>query len=364
MSEIIFEKTKIKYICDLASSDKTLTKSKAKTMEGIYPVYAATIGQVFARINTYNNTDPCLVVVNDGDAGNTYIVKDEKYTIGKHATGLIPHDKIDLLYLQKVATPVFQTIAKGYGLGNLPKMDVLEAEVSIPIKNGEYDIAEQRRLADLYFQLEKQKVLLLSKIKELNAVTIRLLHADISQWKEVKPIDLFWPQAGKMSYSKTWAQKNHGNIPLYSGTTTGVYDMVNVADYNGEYLSWSIDGLAGYIQYHNGPFSVTCHRGVLEPKQDVDFSCIDLKYIKYVLQPVFRKAKKGREGDLGKNEYTSLKPIAIKKLNETIQIPIKKDGSFDLEKQKELAAKYEQIEGIKSAISKKVMELVGITVQI
>lgn len=62
-----------------------------------------------------------MVVINDGAAGCTYLVNDNKYTIGKHATGLIPHDGIDIRYLQKVVEPIFTNIAKGYGLGNLQK---------------------------------------------------------------------------------------------------------------------------------------------------------------------------------------------------------------------------------------------------
>ena len=100
----------------------------------------------------------------------------------------------------------------------------------------------------------------------------------------------------------------------------------------------------------------------MEPKEGVDFSNIDLKYIKFVLEPIFRKRKKGREGDLGKNEYTSLKPIAIKKMEDTIPIPIKEDGSYDLEKQKELANKYEQIENIKTELKNKIDELTNIVV--
>lgn len=362
MSEIEYKKVKIKDICTPAKADKTLTKARAKDKEGPYPVYAATIGEIFAYVNDYNNTKPCLVVVNDGDAGNTYIVNDQKYTIGKHATGLIPNDDIDIIYLQKVATPIFKKIAKGYGLGNLPKADVLEVEINIPIKDGKYDIQIQRDLADIYNQINEQKEVLLSKVVELQNINV-LLPKDINTlWAEVKPIDLFYPKGGNMSYSKTWAKENPGKYHLYSGTTSGSYYLVNKADYNGEYLSWCIDGLAGYMMYHNEAFSVTCHRGVLEPNQDVDFSSIDIKYIKYVLEPIFRKRKKGREGDLGKNEYTSLKPIAVKKMKDTFPIPIKEDGSYDLIKQQELASKYEQIESIKTELANKILGLTDIVI--
>jgi hypothetical protein len=112
--------------------------------------------------------------------------------------------------------------------------------------------------------------------------------------------------------------------------------------------------------YHNGKFAITSHRGILIPTE----KCrgIDLKYIKFVLEPVFRSSKKGREGDLGKNEYTTLNPSMIRKITKTIPIPVKSDGSFDLEKQKELAEKYEQIERIKKELSQRLSEIADITV--
>ena len=84
MPEIVKQSFYIYEICDVAKSDKTITKMKAKNNMGEYPVYAATINKPFAYINFYNNEKPCLVVVNDGAAGYTYLVNDDKYTIGRH----------------------------------------------------------------------------------------------------------------------------------------------------------------------------------------------------------------------------------------------------------------------------------------
>lgn len=89
---------------------------------------------------------------------------------------------------------------------------------------------------------------------------------------------------------------------------------------------------------------------------------IDLTYIKYVLEPIFRANKKGREGDLGKNEYTTLNSDMIKKMKDTIPIPILDNGSYDIEKQKELAIKYEKLENIKLELMNKIIELTNIVI--
>ncbi|MDE5780365.1 MAG: restriction endonuclease subunit S [Lachnospiraceae bacterium] len=361
MSEIKKQLFKIKDICDIANSDKTITRISARKNEGIYPVYAATIATPFAYINFYNNDKVCLVVVNDGASGSTYIVSDEKYTLGKHVTGLIPHEGIDIRYLQYISEPVFKNIAKGYGVGNLPKMDILNTEVAIPInKNGTFDLCTQEELANKYRVIEDNKMNLITKSSVLKQISVSFSEDSSIKWAYPLVTDLFYPQGGNAEFTKAWVSKNRGDIPLYSGTTTGEYARINKAEYNGEYLTWCIDGLAGYIMYHNEAFSLTCHRGVLLPTDKC--KNIDLKYIKYILEPIFRKRKKGREGDMGKNEYTSLKPIAIKRMVDTIPVPVKEDGTYDMQKQKELAEKYEQIDGIKNSLFQKILELTEIVV--
>ena len=113
--------------------------------------------------------------------------------------------------------------------------------------------------------------------------------------------------------------------------------------------------------YHNEKFSLTGHRGILIPTKKCNQ--IDLKYIKYVLEPIFRKNKKGRLGDLGKNEYTTLNPDMIKKLKDRIPIPIKDDGSFDLEAQKQIASRYAQIEMIKEKLTEKIERVINVSVE-
>ena len=45
------------------------------------------------------------------------------------------------------------------------------------------------------------------------------------------------------------------------------FSFINSYDYDGKYVTWCIDGLAGYIKVIEGEFSITNHRGILIPKE-------------------------------------------------------------------------------------------------
>lgn len=103
---------------------------------------------------------------------------------------------------------------------------------------------------------------------------------------------------------------------------------------------------------HDSPFSATNHRGVLIPKT----SDINLTYAKYVLEPIFRELKKGREGENGENEYTSLPPFMIKGIS--VPFPVDDNGNISLAAQKEIANKYLMLEQCKKEMSEKFNTLI------
>lgn len=359
MSKIV--KKKIGEICDVANSNKSITYAMAKEHEGIYPVYAATINKPFAYVDFYNNDKKCLAVVNDGASGCTYIIADEKYTIGKHITGLIPHENIDINYLQLVAEPRFRFIAKGDGRGNLPKVDILEVEVEIPVKDDEtYDLEEQQRLAGIYSEIENQKQKLLSRIYDIQELLIHIDKEDGVQYKDVALNDTFDFRRGEV-ISAAHINSHKGEYPVYS-TQEGVYGYIDTYMEAGKHLLWNTDGLAGFIKVVEGNFSYTNIVGILLPKKETDVANLYLEYLKYYLEPIFRKNKKGRMGIYGKNEHTKLNSTMIKDLNIQIPIPIKPDGSYDLEKQKEIADRYKQVDEIKQGLIDKINYLTSISV--
>lgn len=69
---------------------------------------------------------------------------------------------------------------------------------------------------------------------------------------------------------------------------------------------------------------------------------IDIDYIKFALQPLLREAKKGRIGDNGENEYTSLPPFMLKEVE--VGIPVDETGKISIELQREIASSYLAIE--------------------
>ena len=85
---------------------------------------------------------------------------------------------------------------------------------------------------------------------------------------------------------------------------------------------------------------------------------VDITYVRHVAEPILRNSIKGRKGDLGKNEFSKLTPNMIKK--SLIPIPVLEDETFDLEAQKQLALKYQQIEDIKRNLYEKVKNLLDV----
>ncbi|WP_433922547.1 restriction endonuclease subunit S [Paenibacillus taichungensis] len=356
-----FKEVKIIDIFDDCPSDKTLTREKIQNLKGDYPVYTATIGKPFGMVKFYNNTKPALLVVNDGAAGYTYIVEDEYYTLGKHVTGLTLKEEykdcILLKYVQIVAQPILILKNKSEGRGNLPKQDLMNVKIPIPVDvNGNFNLLEQSKLADKHQRIENQKKKLIEKKQEIENIKLAFSHEVATI--DVKFNDLFILKRGNV-ISKEMIHNNAGIYPVYSTQIDGVLGYLNSFIYDGEYLLWNTDGLAGYIKHVKGKFSFTNIVGIMIFHKDVDSSNLDLRYIKNYLEPLFRSNVKGRMGDKGKNEYTKFNSTMIKELDFTIPIPVKANGIYDLEVQKQLADKIELVEKQKKTLIDKIDVLIN-----
>lgn len=128
----------------------------------------------------------------------------------------------------------------------------------------------------------------------------------------------------------------------------------NEYDYDGKYLSSSINGIAGVLTILEGKFSTNADRVVFIPKVEN----INLAYVKNILEPILRNKNKGRKGIKGKNEFTKLTPSIIE--DEMIPIPYDLYGEVFSEKQSSIAAKYKTIDMIKKEIENRLSELINI----
>lgn len=352
------------------TNSSKFTKTFIQDHKGCVPVYGASLveddvgyGYVADNLPDVRYFDNCLTWNIDGSTGIFF--REGHFSLSEKVIPLIVFekikDKIDLIFLKY--SIMFSKEFKEFGFSNKAgKRKLGEIEINIPIlPNGEYDLQTQKELAKQYRDIERQKNILLNKIEELKKTKILIESDETIRYEEVPIIKLFTPKGGDMKLSKPYCKEHSGDFPVYSGSTTReIFGSIDTFKYDGEYLTWVIDGLAGYVMKIKGKFSITCHRGILIPTEEC--KNVDLLYVKYMIEPMFRKRARGRIGINGKNEYTALKPTHIINYNDSIFIPVDEDGAYDLKRQQELAQKYATIESIKEKIYNQVNALTNIVV--
>lgn len=165
--------------------------------------------------------------------------------------------------------------------------------------------------------------------------------------------DLFDIQRGKSIYTKTYCKNNNGKYPVYSADNKDPLGYKNGYDYDGVYLTSSINGIAGVLTILDGKFSTNADRVIFIPK----VNNINLEYVKNILEPILRNKNKGRKGLKGKNEFTKLTPTMIE--NEMIPIPYNIYGEPYIEKQNDIANKYKIMVMIKKQIEERLNKLLN-----
>ena len=362
MHEIKYKMFKLEELFDAQNGNSKLTKTYCNMHSGPYEVFSGATKDHFAFIDTFEYDTRNLSFSTDGEYAGTLQILEGKYSVGSHRTILVAkNDKIDINYFKYILANV---IKSKYKKGDVPSVhwkDIKKELVCVPINDDEdIDINMQKKISNKYLKIEKNKKILLEKEKFIKNINVSLLNN--YQITYCKINELFKPTLGSGKYTKTECVKNRGNYPVYSGNTNGVFAKINVYNYDGEYLTWAKDGLAGYLMYHNEKFSITNHRGILIPTEKC--KNIDLQYIKLVLEPILRRNIKGRLGLEGKNEYTTLSKDMINKIQEMIPIPIKENGEFDIDKQKEISNKILKINKIKEKILKEIDRLIKIEIKL
>lgn len=364
----------LKEIIDFSKSitnGSIFTKTLINKNKGIIPVYGASkdeleVGYGYVKDNliitdksnrkvAVRYFENCLTWNIDGSVAVFY--RKGRFSLSEKVIPLIVYDNlkhmIDNDYLRYAILKAKEI--RDFGFSNKAgKAKLANIMINIPVNNnGEYDIKVQKKFANIYQRIENRKKKLRERQKLLERMNIQVLN-DVS-YTYTKITDLFTPELGDGKYTKEECLNKKGIYPVYSGNTIEAFEYINEYTYDGEYLTWSKDGLAGYIMYHNEKFSITNHRGILKLNKDINN--IDLNYLKIVLEPIFRRNIKGRLGIEGKNEYTTLSKNMIKGINEPIPIPIKANGQYDIDKQREIANKVKKVNAIKDNIIMEIQKI-------
>lgn len=358
MAEVRYRKVKLDEIMDNQGGNSKYSLKYINANSGEYPVYSAkTTGDMNkGYINTYDYDMECLQITTNGANAGTIIYREKtKFSLGSDSRiWYLKEDigNISLRYIEIKLRSVFSSKDFSWTKkASLYRIKNIEFEIPVD-ENGNYDIEKQKEIVKKYEIVEEKKKELKEKLDYFKDVQVDFMATEISKYKEYMVSDIFDISLGDGKYTKTYSAQNVGEFPLYSGQTDGEYANINSYDYDGCYLTWAKDGLAGYIMHHdNEKFSITNHRGILLLKDK--YSDLNLEFLKIILEPIFRKNIKGRLGTQEKNEYTTLSKEMIIGIKDKLKIPINKDGIFDLEKQNQIVSKYKAIEEMKKSILEK-----------
>jgi type I restriction enzyme S subunit len=266
-------------------------------------------------------------------------------------------EKIDYYYILYILQNEFKK--HNFNWENKPTVEKIK-NITIPIPylpNGEFDIEIQQEIVEKYNIINELKTKAKEYEDQIKNLIVKI-DDDLSCSKPVQIKDIFTTKKGFSKYTKSYGQLHKGEYPVYSGSNIAPIMFIDTYDYEGEYLSWVVDGFAGYMKVLKGKFSATGHKGILTLKSNN----IDIDYVKFILEPILRDLAKGRKGDKGSSEYTNVASSVVE--NAIIRIPTLHNGDFDLEAQQEIARKYKKIEEIKVTLQNEFTKIQNISINI
>jgi hypothetical protein len=325
------------------------------------PVYTAAKEPV-VFVKRFDNKSPVQATENrpmlsfatngDGSAGRNFVVHRWPFYINVDRIAIdIVDSNVLLSYLQYQLSDM--KVKHGFSHSyKANRHNLANVSVNIPVDGkGDFDLAAQRIIAGQFTLLNDMRHELEQKCSEIVNYNI---HVDLSDYvmRECLLGDVLTPVKGKSKYTKKYGDTHKGDYPVFSASSKAPLTRIDTFDYDGNYLSWSTNGFAGTVTVLRDKFSVNGDRGILLPKTEN----IDIQYLKYILQPIFRKLAKGRKGDRGTDEFTKLYPSMIAEVR--IPFPVDGNGKISLTAQQEIAMTYHTVEQYKGEILEKLHTLI------
>ena len=325
---------------------KRLVKKDLIKVQGNIPIYSANVNVPIGYHNTSNITDfknNFVLWGIDGDFDFNFIPKETPFVTTDHCgTIRILSEKILPEYLMLLLE--YKKHEYGFDRGLRASLkNMQQVVIEIPLNGqGKIDLEKQKEVVEKYQNIYELKGKINFFRKKLIDTTIKLENEALTKDFEIN--ELFDIERGISKYTKKYGNLNKGEYPVYSASNREALTFINTFDFDGEYLTWATNGFAGYMKIIAGKFSINSDRGLLKPKSNK----LDIKYTKYILEPILREIAKGRKGEKGEDEFTKVYPSMIEHLS--IPIPINKKGEIDIKAQEEIATLHFKIDEIKSLI--------------
>lgn len=356
-------KTMSVFIKDILDSPPTNSGLKRKDVylgedtENLIPVYSASQDEdaIFGWVkkeSKWKKYNHVLTWNKDGSSGNVFYREDE----------FVPYEKVKILKIKPEFGNVLnyrflkyvienKLLSLGFGFGFKCSMErVLKVPIEIPIDhNSKFDLNEQKRLAERYEKLQNFREGMENLYNEIMELKISL--DGEHKTKKIGISEIFKIEKGSAKYTRRYMLNHGGKYPVYSSQTIneGIISYLDSYDYDERCLTWTTDGIhAGTVFYRDGQFSMTTHCGALIQKEEVKEK-IDLEYVFFQLKTNLKDYATG-EGN---------KRITVERIKKvSINIPIKRNRKYDIEKQEALAKKYRVIENIRKNLQKEFKQII------
>ena len=347
-----FKEIELKDIFDFTrcvSNGSKFTKEIIHNNIGDIPVYGASqyknkpsYGYIKDGVEGVKYFENCLTWNIDGSLGCFY--RAGRFTLSEKVIPLYIQDKhinhIDNIFLSFVLLRLANE--QGFSREYKPNQAKLKnVFIKIPIKeDGSFDLEAQEKIAKRYERIENFQNVMKDYLKTIKNCVIKVEHRKDIQYKSIdlKDKNLFSVNIGKRITKEELHNKAEGSYPVFSAnvySSFGWVDNLLIKDFSNDFVVWGIDGtwMTRFIP-KNTSFIPTDHCGYL---QCFD-SNINLNYISYMLK------QEGNAQGFSRSYRSSIENIK----NISIQIPIKQDGTYDLEEQQRIAKKYQNIESKRS----------------
>jgi len=298
---------------------------------------------------------PVLSFANDGDgsAGRNFVIHTSDFYINASRTALrVIDDRLNLRFVLLSISGMKEKYKFSYTF-KANKQNLACVAFKVPVgSNRLFDIDAQLASVEQYELIEQLKEDIRKRRENIRSIPVDI---DLSGYSIVyKPLsEVLVPIKGKSLYTRKYGEANKGDYPVFSASSATPLTYIDTYDYDGDYLSWSTNGFAGTVTVLKGRFSTNGDRGLLVPK----IGNVDILYLRYVLEPVFRELAKGRKGDRGEDEFTKLYPSMITDIG--IPLPIDENADISLAAQKEIAAMYDTVEQYRREVLEKLDALLA-----